>query len=214
MRYFLLAFILAVVATIGVAGYRGDMSRKPPIEIFDDMDRQQKLRPQEPNAFFPDHKSSQLPPGGTVARVSPIKAGNESVYPFQESPLTTGKINGTTNFIELNPFPITESLLVRGQERYQISCAPCHGAQGDGKGIVSKYGWGTIANLHDKRISLQPDGEIFSTISYGKNTMSGYAANVTIEDRWAIVAYVRALQLSRVASMDDVPSGKRDSLKK
>jgi len=214
MRYFVLAFFLAVVATIGVAGYRGDKSRKPPIEIFPDMDRQAKLRPQVPNAFFGDLRSSQLPPSGTVARSKAIVAGNDQVYAFQESPITTGRITGTTNFVEVNPFPITTSLLTRGQERYQISCAPCHGAQGDGKGIVSKYGFATIANLHEKRISTQTDGEIFNTVSNGKNTMSGYAANVTIEDRWAIVAYLRALQLSRVAVIEDVPADKRALLKK
>lgn len=214
MRYFLLALLLATVATVGVAGFRGSMSRKPPIEVFPDMDRQQKLRPQVPNAFFPDGRSSQLPPSGTVARSRPMTVGNETVYAFQETPVTTGRITGTTNFIELNPFPITQSLLGRGQERFQITCAPCHGAQGDGKGVVSKYGWATIANLHDKRISTQPDGEIFNTIGNGKTTMSGYASNVSIEDRWAIVAYLRALQLSRVAVIDDVPADKRALLKK
>ena len=214
MRYFLLALLLATVATVGVAGFRGSMSRKPPIEVFPDMDRQQKLRPQVPNAFFQDGRSSQLPPSGTVARSRPITVGNETVYAFQETPVTTGRVTGTTNFIELNPFPITASLLARGQERFQITCSPCHGAQGDGKGAVSKYGWATIANLHDKRISMQPDGEIFNTIGNGKTTMSGYASNISIEDRWAIVAYLRALQLSRVAVIDDVPADKRALLKK
>lgn len=214
MRYFLLAFVLAVAATVGVAGFRGSTSRKPPIEIFPDMDRQQKLRPQVPNGFFADGRSSQLAPSGTVARTAPIVAGNERVYGFEESPLTTGRITGTTNFVEVNPFPVSASLLARGQERFQISCSPCHGAQADGKGIVSKFGFATIANLHDKRIAIQPDGEIFNTVSNGKNTMGGYAANITVEDRWAIVAYLRALQLSRLAIVDDVPADKRALLKK
>ncbi len=214
MRYFILALLLVTVATVGVAGFRGTLSRKPPIEVFPDMDRQQKLRPQVPNAFFQDERSSQLPPSGTVARSRPMVVGNETVYTFQESPVTTGRITGTTNFIELNAFPITASLLARGQDRYQITCSPCHGAQGDGKGSVSKYGWATIANLHDKRISTLPDGDIFNTVSNGKNTMSGYASNIGIEDRWAIVAYLRALQLSRVAGIEDVPADKRALLKK
>ncbi len=214
MRYFLLALMLATVAAVGVAGFRGTLSRKPPIEVFPDMDRQAKLRPQVPNAFFPDGRSSQLPPSGTVARSRKMVAGNESVYPFEEGPLTTGRITGTTNFIELNPFPVNVSFIARGQDRYQITCSPCHGAQGDGKGSISKYGFATIANLHDKRISTQPDGELFNTVGHGKNTMSGYASNVSIDDRWAIVAYLRALQLSRLAVIEDVPADKRALLKK
>ncbi len=214
MRYFLLALLLATVATVGVAGFRGALSRKPPIEVFADMDRQEKLRPQVPNGLFPDGRSSQLPPSGTVARTQPMAVGNATVYSFEEGPVTTGRITGTTNFIELNPFPISATFLARGQERYQITCSPCHGAQGDGKGSVSKYGWATIANLHDKRISTQPDGEIFNTVGYGKSTMSGYASHISIEDRWAIVAYLRALQLSRIAGIEDVPADKRALLKK
>ncbi len=214
MRYFLLAFLLAIVATVGVAGFRGTLSRKPPIEIFPDMDRQVKLRPQVANGHFADGRSSQLPPSGTVARRAPMVVGHEKVYSFQETPVTTGRITGTTNFIDLNPLPITASLLARGQERYQITCAPCHGAQGDGKGSVSKYGWATIANLHDKRIATLLDGDIFNTVGNGKNTMSGYASSIGIEDRWAIVAYVRALQLSRLAVIEDVPADKRALLKK
>ena len=87
-------------------------------------------------------------------------------------------------------------------------------AQGDGNGIVKKLGLATVANLHDKRIVELPDGEIFNTITYGKNTMGPYGANVTVDDRWAIISYVRALQLSRLGSVDDVPEAMRASLKK
>lgn len=214
MRYFLTGFALLVVAVVAVAGFRGGLSRKPPLEVFPDMDRQQKIRPQEPNNFFANGSSSQLPVSGTIARTAPIQVGDQQVQRYEDSPVTTGRLTGTTNFVDVNPMPITAAKLARGAERYQISCSPCHGAQGDGKGIVSKYGWAAIANLHDKRIVALPDGDIFNTISHGKNTMGAYASNITVEDRWAIVAYLRALQLSRVATLDDVPADKRSLLQK
>ncbi|HEY2980918.1 MAG TPA: cytochrome c [Anaerolineales bacterium] len=205
MRYFLLVFGLVVIAVMVVAGKRGDMSRRPPIELFPDMDRQPKLRPQEANSFFKDGLSSQQPVAGTIARGSP----------WQDSPENTGKIPATTNWVQTIPFPVTAQLLKRGQERFNISCAPCHGAQGDGKGITTRFGMTTIGDLHDavnRKVPQQFDGEIFNTISYGKQLMQGYAANITIQDRWAIVAYVRALQLSHLASTNDVPADQRAAL--
>jgi len=206
MRYFVLAFFLTAVLVVGIAGRRGSMSRRTPIEIFPDMDRQPKLRPQTDNAFFKDRLSSQLPVAGTVAR--------GSIY--EESPLTTGKISGSTNWVETNPLPITATLLSRGQERFNINCSPCHGAAGDGKGITTKFGMAIVADLHDtkppRRVVQQADGEIFNTLSYGKNLMGGYAANIAIEDRWAIIAYVRALQRSHLASLEDVPADHREKL--
>ena len=121
MRYFLLTFGLVVVGVMLVAGKRGDMTRRPPIELFADMDRQPKLRPQQLNAFFPNGISSQLPPPGTVARGSP----------FQDNAINTGKVPGTTNWVETIPVPVTATLLARGQERYTINCAPCHARTGD-----------------------------------------------------------------------------------
>ena len=91
---------------------------------------------------------------------------------------------------------------------------PCHGAQGDGNGITKKYGMAVVANLHDKRIVELTDGEIFNTITYGKGLMGPYGPNVTVEDRWAIIAYLRALQLSQLGTVDDVPEQMRSTLKK
>ena len=207
MRYFLLVFGVIVIAVMVVAGKRGDMSRRPPIELFPDMDRQPKLRPQEANSFFKDGLSSQQPIAGTISRGSP----------WQDSPENTGKIPGTTNWVQTIPVPLTQQLLARGRERYDINCAPCHGAQGDGKGITTKFGMAVIADLHDattRKVPQQPDGEIFNTISYGKGLMQGYAANVTIQDRWAIVAYVRALQRSHLGSIEDVPADQRATVTK
>lgn len=207
MRYFLLIFILLCVTVVGIAGFRGDRSRRPPIELFPDMDRQPKLRPQTGNEFFANRLSSQLPVAGTIARGSA----------YEDSPLNTGRVTGTTNFVETNPRPITEALLRRGQERFQISCQPCHGAAGDGKGITTKYGMAVIADLHDattRRVVQQPDGEIFNTITYGKGVMGAYGSNIAIDDRWAIIAYVRALQRSHLAGVEDVPRELQSNFKK
>ncbi len=98
------------------------------------------------------------------------------VYPYEDSPVNTGRIPGTTNFIPNNPLPLTRQLLDRGQQRYQINCLPCHGPAGDGKGITSKYNMFSMANFHDQRLVNMPDGEIFNTITYGKNLMGAYGA--------------------------------------
>ncbi len=204
MRYFLLIFALCTVMVVAIAGKRGSISRRQPIELFPDMNRQPKLRPQVPNAFFADGRSSRPPIPGTIAR--------EDRY--EDLPVNTGRVTGTTNFVETIPVEVTAKLLARGQQRFNINCSPCHGAQGDGNGVVKKLGLATVASLHDKRIVELPDGEIFNTITYGKNTMGPYGANVTVDDRWAIISYVRALQLSRLGSIDDVPESMRASLKK
>jgi mono/diheme cytochrome c family protein len=214
MRYFLLIFGVAVLAVLLIAGRRGDLSRNRPIQIFPDMKRQLKLRPQTPNSFFASGLSSQLPPPGTIAQEKPLTIGGQPVYSFEDAPVNTGRTPGTTNFIELSPFPMTTSLLARGQQRYTIYCSPCHGQTGEGNGITKKIGAMTIVgNLHDKAIVVQPDGALFNTASWGKNNMQGYAPQISVEDRWAIIAYVRALQLSRLGSVDDLTPELRSKLK-
>ncbi len=117
-------------------------------------------------------------------------------------------------FVAVNPVPVTLQLVQRGEERYGVYCQPCHGAVGDGNGMTKKLGMTTVANLHDQRIIRLPDGDIFNTIGMGKNTMQGYAAQIPVNDRWAIVAYVRALQLSRLGLEADVPAPVLEKLKK
>jgi mono/diheme cytochrome c family protein len=217
MRYVLVILAVCAVAVIAIAGKRGSLSRRPSIEVFPDMDRQLKLRPQQPNGFFANGLSSQLPVEGTVARSKPIQTINDPVFPFENAPVNTGKIAGTTNFVETNPLTVTATLLHRGQERYTIYCLPCHGAQGDGNGVTRKLGMAVIGNLHDKRMVEMPDGEIFYVITHGKLPtllMPSYAAQVPVEDRWAIIAYVRALQLSRLGAVEDLPAELRDKLPK
>jgi mono/diheme cytochrome c family protein len=205
MRYVLLLMALSGVLIVLVAGKRGDTSRRPPIELFPDMDRQPKLRPQTANDFFKDGFSSQLPVAGTIARGAP----------YQDTPENTGKVSGTTNWVETIPVPVSVQLMARGRERYNIHCAPCHGEAGDGKGITTKFGMAIVGDLHDvaaRKVPQQPDGELFNTLSYGKGLMQGYAANVTIQDRWAIIAYVRALHRSRLSTLEDVPASERAAL--
>lgn len=211
MRYFLALFALAVIGGIAVLGFRGDISRQPPrmAEIFSDLNIQPKLRPQTTTKFggFADGASSRPYPLGTVAQ----KVGFADNSTYKDDAYNTGKQGAA--FVEVNPVPVTSELVKRGQERYDIYCQPCHGAQGDGNGITKKLGMTTVANLHDQRIVRLNDGEIFNTISYGKATMMGYADNVPVGDRWAIVGYLRALQLSRLALQADVPAPVLEKLK-
>jgi mono/diheme cytochrome c family protein len=208
----------------GLMGLPGRISRKPPVEIYNDqafpgMDRQPKLRPQEPNRFFANGLSSQLPPANTISRGyseqgDAIEAVSGKVYGFEDSPVNTGCAPGTTNFVATNPLPVNQASLQRGRERFDIYCAPCHGRTGDGNGITKKIGvMAAVANLHDKRIVELPDGDIFNTITHGKNTMGAYGPLMPVEDRWAVVAYLRALQLSWLGSKDDLSPAQQAALK-
>lgn len=214
MRYFLLIFGVVMLAVLLIAGKRGDITRNRPIQIFPDMKRQLKLRPQTANSFFASGLSSQLPQPGTIARENPLVVAGQEIYSFEDVPVNTGRLPGTTNFIELNPMPVTAPLLARGQRQYNIHCAPCHGQLGDGNGITKKIGsMAIVANLHDKRIVQLTDGELFNTVSHGKGVMQGYAAQITRADRWAVIAYLRALQLSHLGVTDDLAPETRAKLK-
>jgi hypothetical protein len=201
-------------AVFGMLGLQGSLMRKPPFELFPDMDRQAKLRPQEPFHFFTNGISSQLPPAGTVARSQPIETANGAVDRFEDSPVNTGHIVGTTNFIEINPLVVNVALLQRGRERFDIYCAPCHGRLGDGNGITKKIGvMPAVANLHDKRIVEMADGEIFNTVSNGKGLMGAAGPLMPTEDRWAVIAYLRALQLSWLGTTNDLTAEQSAALK-
>lgn len=202
---------VATVSVIAIAGFRGSSSTRPPIEMFPDMDRQPKLRPQAATAFaaFADGRTSRGVPTGTVAQRNGFA---ENAY-WEDNAFNTGKDGAA--FVEVNPLPVNAELLARGQQRFTIYCQPCHGAQADANGgITKKLGMATVANLMDPRIIKLNDGEIFNTITFGKTTMMGYASQIPPEDRWAIVAYVRALQLSRLAFEADVPAPELAKLKK
>jgi len=217
MRYIISILLIGAAigaAVFGMLGLQGSLMRKPPFELFPDMDRQAKLRPQVPFHFFTNGLSSQLPPDGTVARSQPIATASGAVYRFEDSPVNTGRITGTTNFIETNPLAVNTALLQRGRERFDIYCAPCHGRLGDGNGITKKIGvMPAVANLHDKRIVELADGEIFNTVTYGKGLMGAAGPLIPAEDRWAAIAYVRALQLSWLGTTNDLPADQAAALK-
>lgn len=202
--------VLATVAVVTVAGFRGDHSRRRPIFVFPDMKWQFKLRPQTTAGFhaWGNNMSSRPQVMGTVAQ----RNGFQDNTTWQLNPVNTGKDGD--QFVAVNPVPVSLQLVQRGEERYGVYCQPCHGAVGDGNGMTKKLGMTTVANLHDQRIIRLPDGDIFNTISMGKNTMQGYAAQIPVNDRWAIVAYVRALQLSRLGLEADVPAPVLEKLKK
>ena len=202
------------VAGFGTLGLQGKMSRQPPTELFPDMDRQAKLRPMEPNHFYANGISSQLPPAGTIARSEAIQTANGAVYRFEDSPFNTGHLAGSTNYVESNPLVVNLELIQRGRERFDIYCAPCHGKSGDGNGITKKLNvMPTVANLHDKRLIEMTDGEIFNTITHGKSTMGAVGPLIPEEDRWAVVAYLRALQLSWLGTKDDLTPAQKAVLK-
>lgn len=212
MRYLFLIFILLVACVVAIAGRRGRISRKPPIEVFGDMDRQPKLRPQTESTFFADGRTSRVPPPGAIPRGKTIQVAGREIYPFADDPVNTGHVPGTTNYIEANPLRITDMIMARGQQRFNIYCSPCHSPLGDGKSIVNKFGMAVVADLHDtkvRKVVQQPDGQLFETITYGKNLMGPYGGIIPVEDRWAIIAYVRALQRSRLVTIQDIPAGER-----
>lgn len=203
MRYVYLIFALLVVMVVSIAGFRGSKSIKPPIEIFDDMDRQPKFKAQAENDFFSDDRADRPVPPNTVAR-GHLDA-DDAFY--------RGK-NADGSFIPGFPdsLVVDETLLKRGQNRFTIYCSPCHGALADGNGITKSYGMGAVANLLDERIRTMPSGEIYNTLTNGKNTMRGYGDKLVPHDRWAVVSYVRALQRASHAGVADVPESAKSEL--
>lgn len=221
LRYFFIAFILGTISVAVLAGFRGTKSELPPLQIFPDMKDQPKYQPQHESSFFADGRAAREPVAGTI----PLG------YTLPGSFLQTGAKNGTiqpTGFTnEPNyyntgkfgdvygdgfPLDVTEALVKRGQERFNINCAICHGKVGLADGIASKFGIAAIANLQDDRIRNMPDGQLFSTITNGKNTMGAYGPNIAVEDRWAIVAYVRTLQKSQSVKLADLPEAKQKEI--
>lgn len=203
MRYFYISVFLIAALAVSIAGLRGTTFHKPPLEVFPDMKRQPKLRPQKTSHFFADQRNSRPPVAGAV----PINAL------LDDNPVATGRIPGSTNYVETSPFPMTAEFLARGKEQFTIYCSPCHSAVGDGNGIITKYGLVKAGNFHDPRLVRATDGELFNTISYGKNQMPAYASQVSVTNRWAAIAYLRVLQRSRLGSVDDVPAAYRSQLK-
>jgi cytochrome c5 len=227
LRGFLVIFLLCTIAIIAVFGFRGQTSTGPPLELFPDMVRQMKVRAQAPLNFFADGRGSRLPVGGTIpigyempkpetttslaAAVGPYthpRAGFSAGTDYYD----TGKMGdhwGTGI-----PLEVSRELMQRGQQRFNITCAMCHGAAAAGNGIVKQHGLATVVSLQDERIRKMSDGEICNTITNGKNTMMAYGPTIIVPDRWAIIAYLRALQRSQNAAIADVPENHRAELEK
>lgn len=165
-----------------------------------DMHDQPKAKPQSKSKFFADGRTGRLPVEGTVAQ-GDLRADDH---------LYKGKVDG--KFVTTFPFAITAAVLERGHDRYNIFCAPCHGQTGLGNGMVVQRGHKVAASYHVDRLRNETPGYFFDVITNGFGAMYGYAAQVPVNDRWAIAAYVRALQLSRNATIDDIPAADREAV--
>ena len=161
------------------------------------MQDQPKYKDLRGSAFFDDHRSARPAVEGTVAR------GRN----YGDTPLRTGKVNGQP--IATLPMPLTRSVLERGRDRYRIYCTPCHGLMGDGQGIVVQRGYRQPPNFNIDRLRAAPVGYFFDVQTNGFGAMMDYASQIPPDDRWAIAAYVRVLQLSQNTSVDDVPTEER-----
>jgi mono/diheme cytochrome c family protein len=165
-----------------------------------DMHNQPKFKPLRASEFFPDGRSARPLVAGTVAR--------------NETNTDPGYLTGMENErpVAMLPFPVTRPALERGRERFNIYCMPCHGETGDGNGVVAQRGYLHPPSLHDDRLRSAPVGHFFDVITNGLGGMPDYSQQITVDDRWKIIAYIRALQLSEHATAADVPSEFRDKL--
>ena len=185
-RHIFVATALAI--SVLVAGCRQDMQNQP------------KIIPQRGTEFFADHRGARPQVFDTVAR-GQLR---------EDSYFYTGVIQGANGYKEeqnLMPFPVTMDVLKRGQERFNIFCTPCHSRVGNGLGEIVERGYKPAANLHDRVRLSQPLSHYFFVMTHGYGAMPDYREQLTPEDRWAVAAYIRALQLSQAATSKDVPAG-------
>ncbi len=178
-------FPLGLLAMLVLAGCRQDMHDQP------------RFKPLAKSDFYADMRSARPPVEGTVARGQL----HEDTYFY------TGKVGNKPG--DYMPFPVSESVLARGQERFNIYCAPCHSRVGDGKGMIVQRGFTPPPSYHTDRLRNAPLGYFYDVITNGFGAMPEYASQVPPQDRWDIVAYIRALQLSQNAAQADVPAGQK-----
>ncbi len=196
-RLLLTAGLLSIC---GVASCRGDVSEEPPIHLQRNMFSQERYDPQAFSPFFEDNRSMRSPVEGTVSREH---------YEADDT-IATGRFADNSGYVLTVPTAIAarlggpDKMVQRGQERFNIYCTPCHDKGGNGRGTVARVpnGFAKLPSLHDARLREVPDGQLFATITNGVRMMPSYAAQVPVNDRWAIVAYVRALQMSQGANND------------
>ncbi len=215
--FLLILSLLAMLPPIIAAQARAHTSPNLPINIIQDMDLQAKFKAQSENELFADKRSQRPQIIGTVAR-------GES---YLDTHFNEGVVDGQWVVATPSQLPLTTKLLQRGQERFNIYCTPCHGYSGAGDGTINQRAlelvsnvdgpvngtvWVAAKSLHDATVTIQPLGQLFNTVTNGVRNMAGYGSQIPVEDRWAIVAYVRALQRSQNASINDVPADKRGGL--
>lgn len=185
--------IIGMLALL-VGGCRGFTFEKPPIHPNLNMDFQTHFGPQQRADFWPDGRSMRPRVEGTLARGSLRLDSHRYEGRIADAHATT------------LPMELTEQLLDRGQERYDIFCTPCHGVAGHGDAAIpSRSNW-IVPSLHAERARSMPVGELYDIVANGVNTMPGYAAQIGVDDRWAIAAYVRALQVSQGMTRDQLPA--------
>jgi len=181
--------LIAVVSVFVLSGCRQDMHDQP------------KYIPLRQSTFFSDSRSARPFVAGTVAR-GQLR---------EDTLLHTGKVNGAD--ADAFPFPIDATVMARGRERFDIYCSPCHGRTGQGNGMIVRRGYRAPPTYHQDRLRSAPAGHFFDVMTNGFGAMPDYAAQIKVADRWAIAAYIRALQLSEHAAVADVPTAERDKLR-
>lgn len=211
------ALTLAIVA-IGLGACRGGTSEESPIVLLRNMHAQQRYNPQAQSKFFADGRTMRTPPEGTVPRYpgganahyTNFSVGRDEL--FDDDRVVLGHEPDSPVYVLTIPETVVrahgggEAMVHRGQERFNIFCGPCHGGAGDGNGqvwlrsqgggVANSYAYIPPTNLHDNRLKQVPDGLLYAAISNGIRNMPAYASQIPVNDRWAIVAYVRALQIS------------------
>ena len=195
------ASLSAAALSLLLAGCRGQPSEDPPIHIIPDMDHQGKFKAQAENTFFADGRAMRPLVEGTLAQGQL----HEDPGPW------TGK-NPDGSYLSRPPATVDEKLLARGEERFNIYCAPCHDKSGSGRGLVVQHGYPLPTNLASEHTRGLKDGEIFEIASNGVRNMPGYRTQIPAADRWAIVTWVRVIQRSQAAKLDDVPGDKKGSI--
>lgn len=197
-----IAIGIALLGLLMAGCFRGGPSEKPPIHVNPNMDQQPRYDAQAQSDFFADGATMRVPPAGTVARG----------FLRDDSVMFTGRMPDSTLIPEM-PAPKTLNVLRRGQERYNIYCSPCHSRVGNGQGIMIQRGYLPPPSFFEERLLLAPDGHYFDVITNGIRNMPAYKYQIPVQDRWAIVAYVRALQRSQTATLQDVPEAMRGTIR-
>jgi mono/diheme cytochrome c family protein len=215
MRIFLALYVFTVVAAVSILGFRGSISTKPPLEVFPDMDRQARYKPQAENEFFADGRNDRPVPANTVARGNYFNQAEVFSAGFEDQALGDTVLNdgkdGAGNFVKTLPLEVSHALMAEGKAKYDIFCTVCHGAAGDGNGVTKPYGV-LAASYHDDRLRSVEDGYIFDVIKNGKGLMLPLNDRISPEEGWAIVLYVRALQRSQNADANELSAAQRTEL--